>query len=120
MISIVRTIFRRLYDVDPVAEEAKLRLNEEESQHGDISMSVSADASGDAAPTGLDTPVDASTPVSVLQVEPSSSIAEDTSTQPTPVTLGTVAAGEGPPSAVPPKPCELYNAFSFSCPYLPS
>ncbi|KIM57067.1 hypothetical protein SCLCIDRAFT_1219736 [Scleroderma citrinum Foug A] len=107
MISIVRTIFRRLYDVDPVAEEAKLRLNEEESQHGDISMSVSADASGDAAPTGLDTPVDASTPVSVLQVEPSSPIAEDTSAQPTPVTLGTVAAGEGPPSAVPPKPYGL-------------
>jgi len=119
MISIVRTIFRRLYDVDPAAEEAKLRLNEEESQHGDISMSVSADVSGDAAPTGLDTPVDTSTSVSVLQVEASSAITENAAARPTPVTLGTVAAGEGPPSAVPPKPCRLCNAFSFSYPYLP-
>ncbi|KAI6116902.1 hypothetical protein EDD16DRAFT_1693169 [Pisolithus croceorrhizus] len=43
MISIVRTIFCRLYDVDPAAEEAKLRLSEEASHHGDISMTVLAD-----------------------------------------------------------------------------
>ncbi|KAI5983797.1 hypothetical protein EDD15DRAFT_2485980, partial [Pisolithus albus] len=43
MISIVRTIFRRLYDVDPAAEEAKLRLSEEASHHGDITMTVLAD-----------------------------------------------------------------------------
>ncbi|KAI6036851.1 hypothetical protein BKA83DRAFT_4168243, partial [Pisolithus microcarpus] len=43
MISIVRTIFCRLYDVDPATEEAKLRLSEEASHHGDITMTVLAD-----------------------------------------------------------------------------
>lgn len=44
MISIVRTIFGRLHTLNPTAEEAKLLLNEEEPQHGEISMSVSANA----------------------------------------------------------------------------
>ncbi|KAG1835732.1 hypothetical protein EV424DRAFT_1524157 [Suillus variegatus] len=41
MVSIVRTIFGRLHTLNPTAEEARL-LNEEEPQHGEISMSVSA------------------------------------------------------------------------------
>ncbi|KAF9239676.1 hypothetical protein BU15DRAFT_87976 [Melanogaster broomeanus] len=41
MISIVRTIFGRLYEFDPVEEEAKLRVNEEQAQHGELTMSVS-------------------------------------------------------------------------------
>ncbi|KIK45792.1 hypothetical protein CY34DRAFT_801092 [Suillus luteus UH-Slu-Lm8-n1] len=44
MISIVRTIFGRLHTLNPTVEEAKLLLNEEEPQHGEISMSVSANA----------------------------------------------------------------------------
>ena len=108
MISIVRTIFRRLYDVDPVAEEAKLRLNEEEFQHGDISMSVSADVSDDAAAAAnSDAPVDTSTPASVLQTEISSAAMEDVATQPIAVTAD---VGEDPPFVAPPKPCRLYNA----------
>ena len=41
MISIVRTIFGRLHALDPATEEARLLVNGEEPQHGDISMSVS-------------------------------------------------------------------------------
>jgi brefeldin A-resistance guanine nucleotide exchange factor 1 len=40
MISIVKTIFGRLHVLDPTAEEARLLVNEEEPQHGEISMSV--------------------------------------------------------------------------------
>lgn len=40
MLSIARTIFGRLYDSDPAEEEAKLRVHEDEPQHGDISLSV--------------------------------------------------------------------------------
>ncbi|KAH7889929.1 hypothetical protein F5I97DRAFT_1924441 [Phlebopus sp. FC_14] len=43
MVSIARTIFGRLHEFDAVVEEAKLRVNDEESQHGDISMSLSTD-----------------------------------------------------------------------------
>ncbi|KAG1819513.1 uncharacterized protein BJ212DRAFT_1445963 [Suillus subaureus] len=41
MVSIVRTIFGRLHTLNPIAEEARLLLNEE-PQHGEITMSVSA------------------------------------------------------------------------------
>jgi len=49
MISIVRTIFSRLHVLDSAAEEAKLLVNEEEPQHGEITMSLptnSTDPSG--------------------------------------------------------------------------
>lgn len=41
MLSIARTIFGRLYEFDPTEEEAKLRVHEDEPQHGDLSLSVS-------------------------------------------------------------------------------
>lgn len=44
MISIVRTIFSRLHTLDPAAEEARLLVNEEEPQHGEINMTVSTNA----------------------------------------------------------------------------
>ena len=40
MLSIARTIFGRLYEFDPAQEEAKLRVHEDEPQHGDLSLSV--------------------------------------------------------------------------------
>ncbi|KAG9318241.1 hypothetical protein JVU11DRAFT_322 [Chiua virens] len=40
MLSIARTIFGRLYDFHPAEEEAKLQVNEDEPQHGDLSLSV--------------------------------------------------------------------------------
>jgi brefeldin A-resistance guanine nucleotide exchange factor 1 len=44
MISIVRTIFGRLHALDPNAEEARLLVNEEEPQHGEINVSMSTNA----------------------------------------------------------------------------
>ncbi|KAL4065359.1 hypothetical protein V8B97DRAFT_2022848 [Scleroderma yunnanense] len=107
MISIVRTIFRRLYDVDPVVEETKLRSSEEEAQHSDISMSVSADVSDDAAPVGLEAHADTSTSTFTLQIETSSAISENAVAQTTSVTLGPAPTEAGPPSAVAPKPYGL-------------
>ncbi|KAF8432469.1 hypothetical protein L210DRAFT_3623319 [Boletus edulis BED1] len=40
MLSIARTIFGRLHEFDPAEEEAKLRVHEDEPQHGDLSLSV--------------------------------------------------------------------------------
>ncbi|KIK98831.1 hypothetical protein PAXRUDRAFT_823441 [Paxillus rubicundulus Ve08.2h10] len=61
MISIVRKIFRRLYEFDPTEEEAKLRANEEVPQHGELSMSVSTSmTSPNESPTpGVDAEVSA-------------------------------------------------------------
>ncbi|KAJ8595613.1 Sec7-domain-containing protein [Rhizopogon salebrosus TDB-379] len=44
MISIVRTIFGRLHALDPNAEEARLLVNEEEPQHGEINVSMTTNA----------------------------------------------------------------------------
>lgn len=41
MVSIARTIFGRLHEFDPAEEENKLRIHEDEPQHGDLSLSVS-------------------------------------------------------------------------------
>ena len=40
MLSIARTIFGRLCEFNPADEEAKLRILEDEPQHGDLSLSV--------------------------------------------------------------------------------
>ncbi|KAG8217297.1 hypothetical protein J3R82DRAFT_5392 [Butyriboletus roseoflavus] len=45
MLSIARTIFGRLHELDPAQEEAKLRAHEDEPQHGDLSLSVPTVAS---------------------------------------------------------------------------
>lgn len=42
MHALVRTVFSRLHALDPVTEEAKLHVNEEETQDGEIKLSVSS------------------------------------------------------------------------------
>ncbi|KAI6151004.1 hypothetical protein BKA82DRAFT_4328972 [Pisolithus tinctorius] len=93
MISIVRTIFCRLYDVDPVAEEAKLRLNEEASHHGDISMTVPADMPDGVEHQSLDdsAPVD-----STSQHEDSSVSTDNPAAQSAIITEDTVAIAPRP------------------------
>jgi golgi-specific brefeldin A-resistance guanine nucleotide exchange factor 1 len=41
MHALVRTVFSRLHALDPVAEEEKLRVIEEDAQEGEIRMTVS-------------------------------------------------------------------------------
>ncbi|EGN96105.1 hypothetical protein SERLA73DRAFT_112215 [Serpula lacrymans var. lacrymans S7.3] len=48
MHSLVRTIFSRLHDLDPTAEEAKLLATDEDTQESEIRMSVSANITNDA------------------------------------------------------------------------
>lgn len=40
MHALVRTVFTRLHALDPATEEAKLHINEEETQDGEIKLSV--------------------------------------------------------------------------------
>lgn len=40
MLSVARTIFGRLHEFEPAEEEAKLRVHEEDPQHGELSLSV--------------------------------------------------------------------------------
>jgi golgi-specific brefeldin A-resistance guanine nucleotide exchange factor 1 len=42
MHALVRTIFTRLHSLDPVIEEAKLQMNEEDTQEGEIKLTVAA------------------------------------------------------------------------------
>ena len=42
MHALVRTVFSRLHALDPITEEAKLHINEEETQDGEIKLSVSS------------------------------------------------------------------------------
>jgi hypothetical protein len=44
MHALVRTVFSRLHALDPVAEEEKLRINEEDAQEGEIRMTVSTNS----------------------------------------------------------------------------
>ncbi|KAH7914680.1 hypothetical protein BJ138DRAFT_1056469 [Hygrophoropsis aurantiaca] len=57
MNSIVRCIFSRLHKLDPIAEEGKLQVNDEESHEGEIKMSVSTVIS-----ESVDTPEAPNTP----------------------------------------------------------
>lgn len=42
MHALVRTIFSRLQTLDPAIEEAKLQMNEEDTQEGEIKLNVAA------------------------------------------------------------------------------
>jgi len=44
MHALVRTIFARLHSLDPVAEEAKLQINDDDPQEGEIKLTVSGSA----------------------------------------------------------------------------
>ncbi|KAI6110037.1 hypothetical protein F5141DRAFT_822489 [Pisolithus sp. B1] len=96
MISIVRTIFCRLYNVDPAAEEAKLRLSEEASHHGDISMTVLADIPDGAGLQNLELPADNILVTSTSQDEVSSVTIETPATRSAIVTEVTVAIAPKP------------------------
>jgi brefeldin A-resistance guanine nucleotide exchange factor 1 len=101
MVSIVRTIFGRLHTLNPTVEEARLLLNEEEPQHGEISMSVSTNIT-DADDSPLQAPegVTSSTQQNAASLDdPERSAALEV---------------EGPPQALsPPRPCKLPNLVSY-------
>lgn len=102
MISIVRTIFGRLHTLNPTVEEAKL-LNEEEPQHGEISMSMSANAA-DAG----DSPLQASERVHSYTQQNAVSLEEPERSAASEV--------EGPSQALsPPRPCKPSNLFFYFC-----
>ncbi|KAG6333981.1 hypothetical protein ID866_5104 [Astraeus odoratus] len=103
MVSIVQTIFRRLHEADPATEEAKLRLNEEDSQHGDITMSVPADVPGEAVQEGLNAPTD--TPV--LQAQSSGMITDNVAIEGTANDSNPIIADDVTPSVVTPRPYGL-------------
>jgi golgi-specific brefeldin A-resistance guanine nucleotide exchange factor 1 len=46
MHALVRTVFSRLHTLDPLIEEEKLRVNEEDEQEGEIRMTVSTSTIG--------------------------------------------------------------------------
>ena len=50
MHALVRTIFGRLHSLDPELEEAKLQINEEDQQEGEIKLTVSGSAALSEAP----------------------------------------------------------------------
>lgn len=102
MISIVRTIFGRLHTLNPTVEEAKL-LNEEEPQHGEISMSMSANAA-DAG----ESPLQASERVHSYTQQNAVSLEEPERSAASEV--------EGPSQALsPPRPCKPSNLFFYFC-----
>lgn len=53
MHALVRTIFARLHSLDPELEEAKLQINEEDPQEGEIKLTVTGSSVlSDAPPDG--------------------------------------------------------------------
>lgn len=60
MILIVRTLFNCLHGLDPNVEEAKLRVNDEELQHREITMSISAEIPSNVTPDDPVLPTDTS------------------------------------------------------------
>ncbi len=55
MHQLVRTVFRRLHSLDPIAEEQRLLGSDESTSEGELKMSVSPAISRDlAAPVGIE------------------------------------------------------------------
>ncbi|KAG6909836.1 hypothetical protein DXG01_015109 [Tephrocybe rancida] len=91
MHALVRTVFSRLHQLDPVVEEAKLRRADEDAPEGEIKLTVSTtEASGDA-PEG----VDADSQENTLDKVPET---EDVAVPPTPIAPGVDRAQYGLPS----------------------